>query len=45
MTLTKSIAISFDVRATLERRVLPLAATLMLWVVLIDAVRMVAQAL
>lgn len=45
MTLTNSIAISFDARATFERRVLPLAATLALWVVLIDVVRLVAHAL
>lgn len=45
MTLTKSIAISFDARATLERRVLPLAATVLLWAALIDAARLVAQAL
>ena len=30
---------------TLERRVAPLAATLLLWVALIDAVRLVAHAL
>jgi hypothetical protein len=45
MTLTKSIAIGFDVRATLERRVAPLVATLLLWIALIDAARLVAQVL
>ncbi|WP_184721786.1 hypothetical protein [Caulobacter sp.] len=45
MTLSHSLAISFNARATLERRVAPLAATLLLWVALIDAVRLVAHAL
>ncbi len=44
MTLTKSLAISFDARATLERRVLPLAVTLLLWAALLDGAHLVAQA-
>lgn len=37
---SKTAAYSFDARATLERRVLPLTATLALWIALIEAARL-----
>ena len=39
-----SIAYSFDARATLARRVLPLVVTLGLWAMVIEAGRLVAGA-
>ena len=39
-----SFALSFDPRAILVRRVLPLAVTLVLWSALIDSARLLASA-
>ncbi|MET3665563.1 hypothetical protein [Caulobacter sp. 1776] len=41
----KSVALSFDPRAILVRRLLPLTATLVLWSALIDSARLLAAAL
>lgn len=37
---SNTVAYSFDARATFERRVLPLLATLTLWAVLIETARL-----
>jgi hypothetical protein len=37
---SNTVAYSFDARATFERRVLPLTATLALWLTLIEAARL-----
>ncbi|HWU80086.1 MAG TPA: hypothetical protein VN158_08470 [Caulobacter sp.] len=40
-----TVAFSIDPRAVMARRVLPLAATLLLWAVVIDSVRLLTSAL
>lgn len=42
---SRSVALSFSPRAVLSRRVLPLAATLVLWATLIDGARLLTSAL
>jgi hypothetical protein len=42
---SNSVAFSIDPRAVMARRVLPLTAALLLWVVVIDSVRLLTSAL